>query len=218
MRPPATPATTPTQEKILEAATACFNELGFGATRIVDISERAGIGKGTVYEYYRSKEALLLAACLHSCQAGETETERLHDELIADDAHPVRAFREMLRTVLTLHLGQGRKDQRLFHELSIAACSHPELGDQAAEEFRRKLDYWRLFCRTAYERARDAGFFRELADPPSIARVIVAMVDGLIWQAQLTRESPPEKTAVEVADAVCRMLLQEPDHLEEFVS
>ena len=46
---------------IVKASADVFAERGFASTRVADIAERAGIGKGTVYEYFSSKEELLFA-------------------------------------------------------------------------------------------------------------------------------------------------------------
>lgn len=46
------------RQAILEAAAEVFASKGFYGAKIEDISLRAGIGKGTVYEYFRSKEDL----------------------------------------------------------------------------------------------------------------------------------------------------------------
>lgn len=49
------------KQKILEAAYQLFSENGYKKTKIVDIAAAAGIGKGTVYEYFDSKETLLIS-------------------------------------------------------------------------------------------------------------------------------------------------------------
>lgn len=48
------------KQKILEAAYKLFVQNGYHNTKIIDIAVEAGIGKGTVYEYFDSKENLLL--------------------------------------------------------------------------------------------------------------------------------------------------------------
>ncbi|MGH8503761.1 MAG: TetR/AcrR family transcriptional regulator [Gammaproteobacteria bacterium] len=48
-------------EEILGAALGVFMEKGFAAARIEDVAARAGIGKGTVYLYFKSKDALFKA-------------------------------------------------------------------------------------------------------------------------------------------------------------
>lgn len=45
-----------TKAHLLAAARAAFEELGFIATRINDITERAGLGRGSFYSYWASKE------------------------------------------------------------------------------------------------------------------------------------------------------------------
>ncbi len=44
----------------MKAAIDLFKERGYDGTRIIDIAMRAGIGKGTVYEYFSRKEDLML--------------------------------------------------------------------------------------------------------------------------------------------------------------
>jgi AcrR family transcriptional regulator len=46
------------RDLILDIAFGLFMERGYLDTKIIDIAEAAGIGKGTVYEYFSSKEAL----------------------------------------------------------------------------------------------------------------------------------------------------------------
>ena len=46
------------KEMIFDAAYSLFLERGYTNTKIIDIAEHAGIGKGTVYEYFVSKESL----------------------------------------------------------------------------------------------------------------------------------------------------------------
>lgn len=46
-------------EKILDAALALFGERGFHGTAVPLIAEQAGVGAGTIYRYFESKEALV---------------------------------------------------------------------------------------------------------------------------------------------------------------
>ncbi len=48
------------KEAIMLAAMELFIENGYRNTRIIDIAEKAGIGKGTVYAYFDSKEEILI--------------------------------------------------------------------------------------------------------------------------------------------------------------
>lgn len=47
------------REAILAAALALFVERGFHGTAVPELAERAGVGAGTIYRYFASKEALV---------------------------------------------------------------------------------------------------------------------------------------------------------------
>ena len=49
------------REAILEAALDLFVERGFYGTAVPEIADRAGVGAGTIYRYFESKEALVNA-------------------------------------------------------------------------------------------------------------------------------------------------------------
>ena len=49
------------KNQIIEAASTIFAQKGFARTTIAEVANQAGIGKGTVYEYFKSKEDLYFA-------------------------------------------------------------------------------------------------------------------------------------------------------------
>lgn len=55
------PQTIDRREAILDAALDLFAERGFHGTAVPLVAERAGVGAGTVYRYFESKEALVNA-------------------------------------------------------------------------------------------------------------------------------------------------------------
>ncbi|MBA3453127.1 MAG: TetR/AcrR family transcriptional regulator [Deltaproteobacteria bacterium] len=52
---------TDKREAILDAALELFVERGFFGTAVPEIADRAGVGAGTIYRYFESKEALVNA-------------------------------------------------------------------------------------------------------------------------------------------------------------
>lgn len=56
------------RQLILDAALSVFLQNGYEKTKIIDIAQKAGIGKGTVYEYFDSKEALFHCLLDTYCQ------------------------------------------------------------------------------------------------------------------------------------------------------
>ena len=79
------------REVILAAALELFVERGFYGTAVPEIAERAGVGAGTIYRYFESKEALV----------NELYREhKLRFEHVALDAFPATApSREQFRVL-----------------------------------------------------------------------------------------------------------------------
>jgi AcrR family transcriptional regulator len=51
----------PRRQAILDAALQLFAERGYHGTAVPEVAERAGVGAGTLYRYFASKEALVNA-------------------------------------------------------------------------------------------------------------------------------------------------------------
>ena len=63
-----------TRKAILEAAITLFETRGYEETSIEQLAKAAGIGKGTIYSYFRTKSEIFLAFC-------EEELDFLHKEI-----------------------------------------------------------------------------------------------------------------------------------------
>ena len=64
------------ERQMIDVAVATFAEHGYVATSMDDIAERVGVSKPMLYEYFRSKEGLLLAAIREARAALRQATER----------------------------------------------------------------------------------------------------------------------------------------------
>lgn len=79
------------REAIIEAALDLFVERGFYGTAVPEIAERAGVGAGTIYRYFESKEALVNAIYKQT---------KLHFAQVAlGDFPATSATREQFRTL-----------------------------------------------------------------------------------------------------------------------
>src|SRR5262245_36435333 len=80
--------------EILDAAARTFAANGFAATDVQVIADRLGVGKGTVYRYFPTKEALFLAAVEAGLRELDAEIEA-HFETPGLD--PVELIRRVVR-------------------------------------------------------------------------------------------------------------------------
>jgi AcrR family transcriptional regulator len=91
--PPPAPRPRPTdkREAIMSAALALFVERGFFGTAVPEIADRAGVGAGTIYRYFESKEALVNAVY--------REHKLAFGRLALDDFPTTAPTREQFRTL-----------------------------------------------------------------------------------------------------------------------
>ena len=79
------------REAIMTAALELFVERGFYGTIVPDIADRAGVGAGTIYRYFESKEALVNAIY--------REQKALFGRIAVDDFPATAPTREQFRVL-----------------------------------------------------------------------------------------------------------------------
>ena len=107
------------ERRIVKAAEKLFARKGYAEVAMEDVAASAGLAVGTIYNYFPSKSALLLAIV-----KGETESLLARGKKILDDPprDPVAAacaFTEIFLEDFT------RDDRRLWRELLGAAIAEP---------------------------------------------------------------------------------------------
>ena len=122
---------------IIESAFELFWANGYHATSIADIAQRCRLPKGSIYNYFTSKEALLLAAL---SSLGERTEARLRDEVLAGPLPPGQVVARLLSFYEKefAQYGYGRGDP-LFGRFDELADTNPEL----VAKLRPLLDSWR---------------------------------------------------------------------------
>jgi AcrR family transcriptional regulator len=109
------------REAILAAALDEFSAQGFAAARLDDVAKRAGVAKGTIYLYFRDKEALFqeLVRSLLTPVVGSVEALRDADipmHVLADrmvDLFVNEIFGTRRRDVIRLMITEGRRFPKL---------------------------------------------------------------------------------------------------------
>jgi AcrR family transcriptional regulator len=157
--------------EILAAALRVFAERGYNATRLSDVATAAGVTKGTIYYYFRNKDALLLRLAE---SAGKAEVERL-SALVHDASGPISAqLRLLLRRGFAEPVEGERRLLRMVY-LSLHADA-PLLFARIVQ--RTLVEGWGVLA-TLIARGKRSGEFRADADAETAARVFTS---GLLMQ------------------------------------
>ncbi len=160
--------------QIMEAAQAIFARLGFHKARMEDIAREAGVSKGTLYWYYRSKDALI-AAILDRIFSREIRS--LRTALGADEPVAERLFklaRASVRHMLDLHI----MAPLMFEFYALAARN-----GQVRESLKRYYAAYQADLAHLITEGVQRGEFRPDLNAETVARNIIAMFEGsiLLW-------------------------------------
>ena len=111
-RPPDAELQERRRAEILDAATAVFAEHGFAAADVQEIADKTGVGKGTVYRYFPSKEELFLAAVDH----GMRRLKATVDAAIVGVERPLERIAKGVRAYLAFFDANPEVVELLIHE------------------------------------------------------------------------------------------------------
>ena len=154
--------------QILEAAVRVFARRGFDRATIKDIAGSAGLSEGSIYNYFRSKEELLVHIPQHLVRpALEPLLEAAAPETIAD------VERQLLQVAQGI---VGRvKENAWFLKVFVSAL--PRLSPRARERY---LSLLPLYAAERLEgvlrRGMRAGLFRQDLDAAIAARAFPGML------------------------------------------
>lgn len=159
----------PTQrpDEIAAAALQIFARRGLHQTTLDDVAKEAGISKGTIYLYFKSKEELFIAAAQQVIPTPE--------ELPLPSATPQTAaeLKATLREVARLMYRRFRTPAYLafFGIIAAETLRHPEWGQLY---FQRIVLALNRRVAALFQQATAAGLAREL-DPLLTARAFLGM-------------------------------------------
>ena len=169
------------QEKriqIIEAASQVFADKGFARTLIADIAVQAGIGKGTVYEYFKSKDDLFFEVCEWFMKKSLTEASV---DISALGGSVSDRFKKLNEAVL--HSAIRMKP---LYGLSLefwSATASSAYRDKFKKLFQDMYGAYRQVIASLIQDGIDSGEYRPEIPPMSIASAMIGAWDSLGLQA-----------------------------------
>lgn len=188
-----------TRERILAAARRLFREQGFEAATTRDLARAAGIAAGTLFNYFPSKEAVVLelvldllerAAAAHEkhAQGCESLEEDLF-ALVAGALRELRPLRGLVPAVLDAHLGSSLPATRHLEAAGRAAVRH---GAGDAFSLMAQNLYWTLFTGVLAFWSRD-GSPRQEDTLAYLDAALAMFVDWLTGESGASRSRRPAR-------------------------
>lgn len=184
------------RERILKAALKLFPKQGFGNTKVSHLAEEAGIGKGTIYSYFKRKEDIFFYFL-------QREVEKLLTKLTSI----INSSGDTREKVLALLLGQI-KFHRTNKEFSqVLIKMYLSEIDKLSPEFINWHKEYLNFLVKILDDGKKNGNIRKDANSQISAGIIfsIYLVSLVLWHSEFLKSSKDIKRFLTLSiDQLCR--------------
>lgn len=183
------------REAILDVASEIFLSEGYASTSMSTIAARLGGSKGTLYNYFKSKEELFEAYVRRHCAVQKTEIM----SILTEDGEPREVINVWARRYLAVVTGD--KSLNNWRVISAESQKSPEFG-RTFYESGPLLGV--SILADALKKWADAGYFR-FDDARVAAHQFMSLLSGRIIKARLLCYMPTpteEELDTEVRNAI----------------
>ena len=178
------------KQKLFDSAMALFESQGYFATTVEQITAEAGVSKGLVYNYFNSKEELLIGLI-------EDATSRMAS--VAGTLEPQGPVEESIELFINRFFDFLQTEKR-FLKLQLTLLLMPELKDIVAEPQRQRSE---LLLEQLSSWLKKSNIPRAKKK----ARLLLALLDGVALHFLCIYERYPlssmKKQFVQAAKDVC---------------
>ncbi len=167
------------RKDILDAAMALFAGHGYASTTMDEVAAAAGISKGSVYNYFKSKQDLFTQLFNQAVLKNEEEV----DALVAE---PLGAGEKLCMILDYWYQGFAAdlKIGRLTLEFWATAAHESHTG-MLAENIHAAYDRWIAQIERIIREGIDSGEVNPRIDPQTHATLFLGLIDGLMLHAIL---------------------------------
>ena len=168
-----------------------FESQGYFATTVEQITIEAGVSKGLVYNYFKSKEELL--AALIEATTGEMAS-------VAETLIPKESIEESLSLFID-NFFTYLKEEKRFLKLQLTLVLMPELKEVVNKPQRQRAELLLKILNDCFEQAG-------ITQAKNKARMFLAMLDGVALHYLATYDRYPlgamKPQLIQAANDLCR--------------
>jgi AcrR family transcriptional regulator len=183
--PPPQAETCSRHEEILEAATSLFAEYGYSDAVTQLLADKLGVGKGTIYRYFPSKQALFFAAA-------DRAMVRLHawiESRVRQSDDPIEQIRLGVHAYLDFFAEHPEFVELLIQERA-------EFPDRAQPTYFEHREVAVTRWRERYRRLIAEGRIRPML-PETLSDVLTAVVYGSMFLNHMSRQTGTFKNSAD---------------------
>ena len=180
------------KQDIIEAAMKVFAQKGFANTKMADVAEKANIGKGTIYEYFKSKEEIFEFVFNHFMESMETSVAKAIFK-ITDPVEKIKVIFQSWADMIATHTTDIVEIMLDFWAEAVRKKDEKELGIVKLEKI---YEDFRKIIKSILDEGVRLGKFKSV-DTFYTASLMLGAMDGLMIQWIMNKNIFDVKKATE---------------------
>jgi TetR/AcrR family transcriptional repressor of nem operon len=173
---------SPVRDQIVNAALNRFHALGYSACGVQDIVDKAGVPKGSFYNYFKAKELLAL-------EVVEQYAKGSKREMLADaSVDPVERLRRHFEFLASRYAGFGYDKGCLLGNLAAEASDAMPLLRKALGE---SLARWTAAVAAVIKEGQAKGAIASELHAEELARFLVNSWEGAVVRMKIVNSRRP---------------------------
>ena len=170
---------------ILISALKVFTKKGISSATISDIAEEANIGKGTVYEYFKSKDEIVLSALTLFLDDSRFSINKLKKI----NGSPEEKLRNTIQLFIDIIKQESIQTFELIFDFWLIGIKEKKYKSDFYLYLKDFYSLYRGIFSDIVKEGQEKGMFNERYSPYYIGSMIIGMLDGLMAQWILDREN-----------------------------
>jgi TetR/AcrR family transcriptional repressor of nem operon len=181
----------PVRDRLLQAGVSVFSELGFNGSSVQDITDAAGVPKGSFYNHFDSKETLGAAAIEHFW---DDKANKALATLDRDDLEPLVRLRTYFEQVSVEVEARNYTCGCFIGNMAAELSDHSAVISNQLSEIYAK---WTRRIAACIAQAQEKGDVASGVDPTTLATFTLNAWEGALLRARVAKSGRPLRQFVD---------------------
>ena len=179
--------------EILIAAMEVIAAKGFSQTKMSDIAKNANIGKGTIYEYFKSKDEILVFSFKHYME----QMENITFEKLKTISYPTEKIRAICTAFIDFFNTTSSDYFEIITEFWAESIRNHDSERNQLISFKDIYEEYRTVIGDVINDGKKIGIYKDI-DSRTAASLLLGTIDGIYFQWLMDRNSIDLEKAIDL--------------------
>lgn len=165
------------KQQIIQAAMQVFSEKGVVNTKMIDIAKAAGIGKGTIYEYFKNKDDIFIN--LFEMFFSQIEQEIVL--ILGKNTHPTEKLKQFVSLTVNSLFNKNSNFAEIMLDIWAEGIRERKEKINQILDLRKIYSEYRNIISKILQDGIDKGCFKTM-DTTLAASLFIGSLDGIMLQ------------------------------------